>query len=51
MTSLEDFEYTLTRKELRSIKAEAWSEGYQDGWSDRGHPGEDRFRNPYREEL
>jgi hypothetical protein len=27
--------------------AEAWREGYQDGWSDRAHPGEDMTRNPY----
>lgn len=26
----------------------AWREGYQDGWSDRAHPGEDLARNPYR---
>lgn len=34
---------------LNQIKAEVWSEAYQDGWSDRAHPGEDRQRNPYRD--
>jgi hypothetical protein len=33
---------------LRWVKAEVWSEAYQDGWSDRAHPGEDVQRNPYR---
>jgi len=33
----------------RAKVAEAWHEGYQDGWSDRAHPAnEDRARNPYR---
>jgi hypothetical protein len=33
---------------VAKAKGEAWSEGYQDGWSDRAHPTENRFRNPYR---
>lgn len=40
--------YTLTASEVMDIRARAWSEGYQDGWSDRSHIGEDRTRNPYK---
>lgn len=35
---------------FKQAKAEAWSEGHQDGWSDRAHIGEDITRNPYRGE-
>jgi hypothetical protein len=31
---LADFEYTLTRAELRKIKAEVWAEGYDAGNGD-----------------
>lgn len=34
----------------RRMKAEGWSEGHQDGWSDRSHITEDNTRNPYQEE-
>ena len=32
MSETDDFEYTLTRKALRQIKAEAWDEGYTRGF-------------------
>lgn len=43
---LDEFEYTLTRRALRQIKAEAWDQGYAARRSeDRLSPGES---NPYR---
>lgn len=39
------------RNQVARVRAEVWSVGYQDGWSDRGHLGEDRSRNPYRQEA
>lgn len=41
---INDFEYTLTRRALRQIKAQAWDEGYGHGyWR---YEEED---NPYRD--
>ena len=47
--SIDDFEYTLTRKALRQIKAEAWEEGWIDRDNDCSEPYSPRMSNPYRD--
>lgn len=55
-TELDDFEYTLTRRALRQIKAEAWDEGFTSGfYSGQALPAgsdasESVARNPYDKE-
>lgn len=52
--SMDEFEYTLTRRALRQIKAEAWDEGNLSGgyWGTTFVPEVDQdppSDNPYRE--
>lgn len=41
----------VIREMRQQDRREAWSEGHQDGWSDRSHIAEDQTRNPYRQEA
>lgn len=56
---LDGFTFTLTRKELRKLKAEAWSAGWGAGYTDRHreHIGDDGYvvrievtPNPYKDD-
>lgn len=50
MSDINDFEYTLTRRALRQIKAEVWDIAYQHGAVDTLLSPRDATENPYREE-
>lgn len=47
---LDQFEYTLTRRALRQLKAEAWDGGYARGFY-AATPSPDASENPYRDEA